>query len=77
MTQKIFSKPITIDDVIQKWFPIFGVICIASSLSYLFYDGIWGNISQTGRLALGFLAGIAMIGGGFSFESRLKEPLQK
>jgi uncharacterized membrane protein len=72
MTENPLHKPITLDDIIQKWFPILGVICIVSSLSYLFYDGIWGNISEAGRLTLGFLAGIAMIGGGFAFESRLK-----
>lgn len=66
------SSSFGIDDILQKWFPIIGVIFIVSGLSYLFYDGFWSQLNETGRLTIGFLVGVAAISGGFTFQDRLK-----
>jgi len=66
------SSPLSVDDIIQKWFPILGVIFIVSGLSYLFYDGFWSHLDETGRLVIGFLLGAGAITGGFTIPNRLK-----
>jgi hypothetical protein len=62
----------TVDSIVQKWFPIIGILFIVSGLSYFFYDGIWQNISETGRLAIGFIAGLLLIAGGYTFSEKLR-----
>lgn len=61
-----------VDKIIQKWFPVIGVLFILGGLLYLFYDGIWGALDQQGRLLVGFLAGIGLIAGGYTFSNKLK-----
>jgi hypothetical protein len=61
----------TVDNIIQKIFPILGVLLIAGGLGYFFYTGFWENIGKEGRLALGFFAGAMMVLGGYSFEKKL------
>ncbi len=60
------------DYIIQKWFPIIGILFVVGGISYLFYDGIWQTLEKPGRLMLGIILGIGMIGGGYSFEKKLK-----
>ena len=60
------------DYIIQKWFPIIGILFVVGGISYLFYDGIWQTLEKPGRLMLGFILGIGLIGGGYSFEKKLK-----
>ncbi len=62
----------TVDYIIKKWFPIIGVLFVVGGLSYLFYDGLWKNINEIGRLAIGFIFGILFITGGYTFENKLR-----
>jgi hypothetical protein len=66
------NRPSTIDYIIKKWFPVIGVLFVVGGLSYLFYDGLWKNINEIGRLAIGFIFGILFITGGYTFENKLR-----
>ena len=61
-----------IDDIIKNWFPIVGILFVVTGMSYLFYEGIWQKLNETGRLTLGFLAGIALISGSYALEKKSK-----
>ena len=41
-------------------------------MSYLFYEGVWQKLNETGRLTLGFLTGIALISGSYALEKKSK-----
>lgn len=62
----------SVDAIVQKWFPIIGILFIVGGLSYFFYDGIWQYISESGRLAIGFIMGLLLISGGHKFSEKLK-----
>ena len=62
----------SIDDIIKNWFPIIGILFVVAGMSYLFYEGLWLHLNETGRLILGFLAGIAMISGSYALEKTAK-----
>jgi hypothetical protein len=66
------KKVYTVDYIIKKWFPVIGILFIVGGLSYLFYDGLWKNVNEIGRLAIGFIAGILFITGGYTFEDKLR-----
>lgn len=66
------KKLSVVDYIIQKWFPIIGILFIVGGISYLFYDGVWNTLNETGRLFFGFILGVAFMAGGFSFEKKLK-----
>lgn len=57
-----------IDDIIRNWFPIVGVLFVVAGMSYLFYEGVWQRLNETGRLTLGFLSGVALISGSYPLE---------
>lgn len=57
-----------IDDIIKNWFPIIGILFVVAGMSYLFYEGVWQKLNETGRLTLGFLTGVAMISGSYAVE---------
>ncbi|MCX7067391.1 MAG: DUF2339 domain-containing protein [Methylococcales bacterium] len=61
-----------IDDIIKNWFPIVGVLFVVAGMSYLFYEGVWQNLSESGRLTLGFLTGVALISGSYALEKKSK-----
>jgi hypothetical protein len=61
-----------IDDIIKNWFPIVGILFVVTGMSYLFYEGIWQRLNETGRLTLGFLTGIALISGSYPLEKKSK-----
>ncbi|HWP00437.1 MAG TPA: DUF2339 domain-containing protein [Methylococcus sp.] len=61
-----------IDDIIRNWFPIVGILFVVAGMSYLFYEGIWQKLNETGRLTLGFLSGVALISGSYPLEKTSK-----
>lgn len=61
-----------IDDIIKNWFPIVGILFVVAGMSYLFYEGIWQKLNETGRLTLGFLTGVALISGSYPLEKTSK-----
>jgi uncharacterized membrane protein len=61
-----------IDDIIKNWFPIVGILFVVAGMSYLFYEGVWQKLNETGRLTLGFLTGIALISGSYALEKKSK-----
>lgn len=61
-----------IDDIIKNWFPIIGILFVVAGMSYLFYEGVWQKLNETGRLILGFLTGLIMISGSYAFEKSTK-----
>lgn len=61
-----------IDDIIKNWFPIIGVLFVVAGMSYLFYEGVWQKLNESGRLTLGFLVGVAMISGSYALEKKAK-----
>ena len=61
-----------VDEIIKNWFPIIGILFVVAGMSYLFYEGIWQRINETGRLTLGFLLGLALITGSYSIEKKSK-----
>lgn len=63
-------KKSVIDDIIKNWFPIVGILFIVVGMSYLFYEGVWQELNETGRLTIGFLTGIALISGSYSLEKK-------
>ncbi len=66
------SRTLTIDYIIKKWFPVIGMLFVVGGLSYLFYDGLWKNINEMGRLGIGFIFGVLFIIGGYRFEDKLR-----
>jgi|GEM_PF-1953859 hypothetical protein len=64
----ITARVSVIDDIIKNWFPIVGILFVVAGMSYLFYEGIWQKLNETGRLTLGFLSGIALISGSYPLE---------
>ena len=61
-----------IDDIIKNWFPIVGILFVVAGMSYLFYEGVWQKLNETGRLTLGFLTGVALISGSYALEKKSK-----
>lgn len=61
-----------IDDIIKNWFPIVGILFVVAGMSYLFYEGVWQKLNETGRLTLGFLTGVALISGSYPLEHKSK-----
>jgi len=61
-----------IDDIIKNWFPIVGILFVVTGMSYLFYEGVWQKLNETGRLTLGFLTGVALISGSYALEKKSK-----
>jgi hypothetical protein len=61
-----------IDDIIRNWFPIMGTLFMVAGMSYLFYEGIWQKLNETGRLTLGFMSGVALISGSYPLEKTSK-----
>lgn len=61
-----------VDDIIKNWFPIVGILFVVAGMSYLFYEGVWQNLNESGRLILGFLTGIALISGSYPLEKKSK-----
>jgi hypothetical protein len=61
-----------IDHIIKNWFPVVGVLFVVAGMSYLFYEGIWQKLNETGRLTLGFLTGVALISGSYPLEKTSK-----
>lgn len=61
-----------IDDIIRNWFPIVGILFLVAGMSYLFYEGIWQNLNEVGRLTLGFLSGVLLISGSYPLEKSSK-----
>ncbi len=61
-----------IDDIIKNWFPIVGILFVVAGMSYLFYEGVWQKLNETGRLTLGFLTGVALISGSYPLEKKSK-----
>jgi hypothetical protein len=61
-----------IDDIIRNWFPIIGILFLVAGMSYLFYEGIWHNLNEVGRLTLGFLCGVLLISGSYPLEKASK-----
>ena len=61
-----------IDDIIKNWFPIVGILFVVTGMSYLFYEGVWQKLNETGRLTLGFLTGVALISGSYALEQKSK-----
>ena len=61
-----------IDDIIKNWFPVIGILFIVTGMSYLFYEGVWQKLNETGRLTLGFLTGILLISGSYPLEKKSK-----
>ncbi|NOR81453.1 MAG: DUF2339 domain-containing protein [Methyloprofundus sp.] len=61
-----------IDDIIKNWFPVVGILFVVAGMSYLFYEGIWQQLNETGRLTLGFLSGVALISGSYPLEKTSK-----
>ena len=59
-----------IDDIIKNWFPIVGILFVVAGMSYLFYEGVWQKLNETGRLTLGFLTGVALISGSYALEKK-------
>lgn len=57
-----------IDDIIKNWFPIIGIMFVVAGMSYLFYEGVWLHLNESGRIVLGFLTGVAMISGSYALE---------
>lgn len=66
------AKGSVIDDIIKNWFPVMGILFIVAGMSYLFYEGIWQKLNETGRLTLGFISGIALISGSYPLEKASK-----
>ncbi len=60
------------DAIIQKIFPILGVLMIAGGLGYFLYTGFWEQVGKPGRLAAGFLTGALAILAGYNFQEKLK-----
>lgn len=61
-----------IDNIIRNWFPIVGILFLVAGMSYLFYEGIWHNLNEVGRLTLGFLCGVLLISGSYPLEKASK-----
>jgi hypothetical protein len=61
-----------IDDIIKNWFPIVGILFVVAGMSYLFYEGVWQKLNETGRLTLGFLTGVALISSSYALEKKSK-----
>ena len=59
-----------IDDIIKIWFPIVGILFVVAGMSYLFYEGVWQKLNETGRLTLGVLTGVALISGSYAIENK-------
>jgi len=62
----------TMDRIIQKIFPILGVLMIAGGLGYFLYTGFWDQVGKSGRLGAGFLLGMVAIFSGYNFQKKLK-----
>ncbi len=70
-TKNLKELSIIINHIIIKWFPIIGMLFIVGGISYLFYDGLWKNINELGRLIIGFVLGFSFILAGYKFKNKL------
>lgn len=63
---------LTVDKIIEKFFPVVGILFFIIWLGYLLYTSVWPLFWIELKLWLGFFASLVIIGTGFSFSDRFR-----
>lgn len=63
---------LTVDKIIEKFFPVVWVLFFIIGLGYLLYTSVWVQFPLELKLWLGFFTSLIIVGAGFSFSERLK-----